>query len=203
MGKGNLCANSKDLLHERRNTLQFPSHSKEEQKLFSTIINENYNNTNPPSNLVFQNYYNNSNFITINSRKWYNGAPKKNIESSFISNNNNYILNLYNNKENSFELDTLHQENKFKSVNETINKNKNYIFLPFGDKYEGDLFNNKPHGKGKYFSSSGEIREGTFINGQLNGKGKMNLSNGIYIEGNFINDKLNGKGKSININGEI
>ena len=82
----------------------------------------------------------------------------------------------------------------------TADSENNFIFLPFGDKYEGEILNNKPHGQGKYYSATGEIREGTFFNGQLNGKGRMNLTNGVYLEGNFINDKLNGSGRIVNIN---
>ena len=158
MGNGSICVNSKDYINERKNTLQYPSHSKEEQKLFANkIISDYYNNTSPQNNIICPNFYNNSNFITINSRKWYNAAPKKNLDSYY----NNNIYN-FNPKEQSFESDIFHQENKLNN-----NSNNNIIFLPFGDKYEGDLFNNKPHGKGKYYSASGEIREGIFINGKF------------------------------------
>lgn len=78
MGNGNICVNTKDYLNERNFTLQYPSHSKEEQKLFQNNLTiDCYNNTNGNKNIIYPNYYNNSNFITINSRKWFKAAPKK------------------------------------------------------------------------------------------------------------------------------
>ena len=66
MGNGSICVNSKEYLNERKYTLQYPSHSKEEQKLFQNNIGEFYNFTNPTNNIMYPNYYNNSNFVTIN-----------------------------------------------------------------------------------------------------------------------------------------
>ncbi len=171
MGNGSICVNTKEYLNERNNTLQYPSHSKEQQNLFTNSIGDYYNLTHPTNNIVYPNYYNNANFITINSRKWYKAAPKKGNSSPFTNHNNNFYI-----REKSFISEISQQDTKSKNLNTNNNVNKNnFIFLPFGDKYEGELYNNKPHGKGKYYSASGEIREGIFINGQLNGKGKMNL----------------------------
>ena len=172
MGNGNICVNTKDYLNDRKFTLQYPSHSKEEQKLFpNNYTIDCYNNTNGNKNIIYPNYYNNSNFITINSRKWFKAAPKKNNNADSPYTNMNFSI-----KEQS-----LYSEASQHEYNNNINNN-NFVFLPFGDKYEGDIYNNKPHGKGKYYSATGEIREGTFINGQLSGKGKMNLCNGITLD---------------------
>ena len=200
MGNGNICVNSRDYVNDRQFTLQHPKYSKDMKNLFvNNIPSDYYNQANPSSNkIICQNFFNNSNFITINSRKWFKAAPKKNINSLISYNYYNFNL-----KEQSFQSEELQQEDKTKIIDNNINKHDNLIVLPLGDKYEGELYNNKPQGYGKYYSATGVIREGFFINGQLNGKGKMNLNNGIYLEGNFINDKLNGEGKSININGEI
>ena len=112
MGNGNICVHSGDDLNERKFTLQYPSHSKEEQNLFTNNMPfEYYNNTNPTNNIIIPNYYNNSNFITINSRKWYKAAPKKTFESQFNSTNYNFNF-----KEQSFESETSQRENKSKSV---------------------------------------------------------------------------------------
>ena len=53
------------------------------------------------------------------------------------------------------------------------NSDHNLLNLPPGDKYEGEVANNKPNGKGIYYSITGEIKEGEFIEGRLNGKGKI------------------------------
>ena len=40
------------------------------------------------------------------------------------------------------------------SINKLMNSelsDNNCLLLPFGDKYEGEVLNNMPHGKGKYF----------------------------------------------------
>ena len=154
---------------------------------------------------LYDNYYHNINLINSNyfsisptnnnetSRKWKNCVPQKNSNeifygrSSDVSSNNNILNNenIYNNED----------------INKNINNNA--INLPLGDKYEGEIKNNKPNGKGIYYSVTGEIKEGTFVNGLLNGKGKMTLNNGLFIEGNFKDDELDGFGKTINANGEI
>ena len=78
-----------------------------------------------------------------------------------------------------------------------LNSNQKSLMIPQGDKYEGEIKNKKPNGKGKYYSSSGQIREGNFKDGLLNGQGKISYPNGTEYSGNFINDKLNGTGKYI------
>ena len=126
------------------------------------------NSIHPKEELTDNNGMNNinsdtSDYYIKNSRKWFKAALKKEDNPIYISNN-------------TFKEEYICQ-NK-----EDINKIKNRIFfLPYGDKYEGEVVNNQPNGKGKYFTATGEIREGPFINGKLNGKGKMNLPNGIFL----------------------
>ena len=75
MGNASICINTRDYVNERKNTLQYPSHSKDQENLFSKP-SDYYNNTNP-TYIIFPPFHNNSNFVTINSRKWYKAAPKK------------------------------------------------------------------------------------------------------------------------------
>lgn len=108
---------------------------------------------------------------------------------------------------------------------------KGKITLKDGSVYEGDLVNDKPHGKGKrtwpdrekgtgdYMPSydfknkkstikekmktiKGNVYEGDFVNGEANGKGKMTYPDGIY-EGDFVNGKSHGKGKMTYFNGDV
>ena len=149
---------------------------------------------------VYDNYYRNinlinSNYFSINptnppetSRKWHNCVLQKSSTEVFLGRASD--VSSYNNSVNYTNI-----------VN--ANNNNNSLNLPMGDKYEGEIKDNKPNGKGIYYSITGEIREGIFIDGHLNGKGKMTLNNGFFIEGNFVDDELDGYGKTININGEL
>jgi len=75
------------------------------------------------------------------------------------------------------------RESEISSFNsDTNNMNQNNIQeaqvlnIPLGDKYEGEIKNNKPNGKGIYYSITGDIKEGEFKDGRLNGQGKITLS---------------------------
>ena len=173
-----------------------------------TFQNTNDNKEMPNSDLknsrmnLYDNFYNNninlktSNTFGINtnnniesSRKWQNCVPQKNTNEIFIGRASDISYN------NNIESNN--------SLNTNTEKNSNILNLPIGDKYEGEIKDNKPNGKGIYYSITGEIKEGIFKDGLLNGKGKMTLNNGFFIEGDFINNELNGFGKTVNINGEI
>ena len=95
----------------------------------------------------------------------------------------------------------------FTSTNNNLNSNNldnNLLLnLPPGDKYEGEVSNNKPNSKGIYHSITGEIKDEFFFDVHFNGKGKMTLCTGFYIEWYFIDDELEGFGKTANINGEM
>ena len=68
--------------------------------------------------------------------------------------------------EGNFINDKLNGEGQNSLINETKNdtenNNTNNPNLSYGDKYVGELYNNMPYGRGKYFSSNGEIREGNY-----------------------------------------
>ena len=151
---------------------------------------------------LYNNYYRNINLINSNyfsisptnnnetARKWQKCIPQKNSTETFFGLSSDVSCNNINNP-------IIFNGNDFN------NNHNNVLNLPIGDKYEGEISNKKPNGKGIYYSVTGEIKEGTFVDGRLNGKGKMTLNNGFFIEGDFIDDELNGYGKTININGEV
>ena len=194
MGIQNYCTCSKDY-GEKNFTLQPTNEAK------NSIESQT-----PKSNLkIYDNLYNNinlinSNYFSINPthhnndpRKfWKNCVPQKGSAEVFfgrtseISSFSNSIYTVNNNNLNS---NNIHENN--------------ILNLPYGDKYEGEINNNKPNGKGIYYSIMGEIKEGNFVDGRLNGHGKMTLNNGFFIEGNFVDDELDGYGKTLNINGEM
>ena len=152
---------------------------------------------------LYNNYYRNINLINSNffsispsnnnetAKKWQKCIPHKNSTETFLGRTSDVSCNNINNP-------IIFNGNDFNNNNQN-----NVLNLPIGDKYEGEISNKKPNGKGIYYSVSGEIKEGTFVDGRLNGKGKMTLNNGFFIEGDFIDDELNGYGKTININGEV
>ena len=59
--------------------------------------------------------------------------------------------------------------------------------------YEGEMFNGKKHGIGKYTTTK-FIREGTWNDDKFTGWGRESRSNGEILEGRFVNGKLEGKG---------
>ena len=83
-------------------------------------------------------------------------------------------------------------------------KKKLYYFLGFGKiKYDGEFFNDKFDGVGKYYYENDEYYIGQFKNGLKNGKGIEYYPNGnIKYDGEFVDDKYEGNGKYIYKNGE-
>ena len=83
-------------------------------------------------------------------------------------------------------------------------KKKFFYFLGLGKiKYDGEIFNDKFEGKGKYYYENDEYYIGLFKNGLKNGEGIEYYQNGnIKYEGEFVDDKFEGKGKYIFKNGE-
>ena len=83
-------------------------------------------------------------------------------------------------------------------------KKKLYYLLGFGKiKYDGEFFNDKFEGNGKYYYENDEYYIGQFKNGLKNGKGVEYYPNGkIKYEGKFLDDKFEGKGKYIYKSGE-
>ncbi|MCK4258820.1 MAG: hypothetical protein KAX49_07570 [Halanaerobiales bacterium] len=72
-------------------------------------------------------------------------------------------------------------------------------------KYEGELFNNIPHGKGKKYSKTGIlIYDGQFVNGKYEGFGKGYNENGFLLyDGEWENGLFNGKGELVNSSGDL
>jgi len=56
-----------------------------------------------------------------------------------------------------------------------------------GDKYEGEFFNGKLHGKGIYTYANGDKYEGEFVDGKFTGRGTFTCSNGKQFTGNLEN----------------
>ena len=73
-------------------------------------------------------------------------------------------------------------------------KEKSKIELENGGYYFGQMENNLPNGKGKYYFSNGEIYEGDVINNKFEGNGKFIYENGEYYIGQWKNNLRIGKG---------
>jgi TPR repeat protein len=61
-------------------------------------------------------------------------------------------------------------------------------------KYEGNLSNNKKHGRGKYTWKSGNYYIGNWVNDKKNGIGKFVWSDNSFYVGDWIDDFMTGKG---------
>ena len=63
-----------------------------------------------------------------------------------------------------------------------------------GDKYEGDLKNDKKYGQGILITKEGEIYDGDWKNDEKDGKGILKLSNGNTYFGYFKKNEKHGSG---------
>ncbi|XP_074306758.1 phosphatidylinositol 4-phosphate 5-kinase 4-like [Silene latifolia] len=76
-------------------------------------------------------------------------------------------------------------------------------FLPNGDYYMGQWFENCPHGHGKYLWTDGCMYVGEWFRGQAIGKGRFSWPSGAIYEGEFKSGYMDGKGIYTSQNGEI
>jgi len=75
------------------------------------------------------------------------------------------------------------------------------IYYPDGCKYEGELLNDYPHGKGKYTHRNKDEYIGDFINGVSCGEGEIIYNKGGKYKGGFSNNKYHGSGTRTLIDG--
>ena len=107
----------------------------------------------------------------------------------------------------------------FKITEDGENDGSKEVIKFAGRKYQGDLQNGKPHGRGKlfnddriiyagdfknglyhgkgFFDNGEKIYEGDFLEGKMTGKGKYTNQFGGFLEGDFVDGKLHGKGKDV------
>jgi hypothetical protein len=74
---------------------------------------------------------------------------------------------------------------------------------PDGSKYEGDLKNYVPDGKGSLIRADGLRYKGDFVAGKIEGEGEMLFSDGGLYQGTFRDGKPNGHGTMRAANGQI
>jgi hypothetical protein len=60
--------------------------------------------------------------------------------------------------------------------------------------YIGDIWNDKPHGKGKWRDDIGTYYDGEWLLGKKNGKGIMTFPNNTKYVGRWMNNKRHGLG---------
>ena len=83
-----------------------------------------------------------------------------------------------------------------------VSANDDFHRLPNGDKYAGDIVNNKPHGEGVYIFAGGNRYAGEFKNGKPHGIGAFTFSTGDKYEGQFKEDSMEGQGIYFYANGD-
>ena len=85
-----------------------------------------------------------------------------------------------------------------------LRKSPQYGIKKYSDSYyEGELLNEKRHGKGIMIYNNGRIYEGEWVNDEKSGKGFERYYTGNIYEGNYKFGKPNGKGAYTWNNGEI
>ena len=154
MGNSGICLSNRNIDNEKVNTLKIITNQKEDEIVYSqNPYNDYYNPSQQTGNIIYNNYYTNSN-NNYNYRNLKNKQKEKEKEETTNTNLNNNM--------------SIHTKNNLNEQTQTeLSPENNFVYLPLGDKYEGEILNNRPHGKGKYISSTGEIREGNFIKGKL------------------------------------
>ena len=166
--------------------------------------NDELSNKNKKSSL-FNSNSNLNNYVNTNST-FHMSKISNNTSGNFISGlknkHNNIINGLNKNIKNKNEIQEIQEEIKYKIVNDENNtkeqiikkndenqlKSNPELIIPEGDKYEGEIKNKKPNGKGKYYAASGQIKEGNFKDGLLDGQGKITYPDGKEYSGEFSND---------------
>ena len=73
--------------------------------------------------------------------------------------------------------------------------NGNILYKDTNEKYEGQFFNNKMHGKGIYIWNNKHKYIGDFCDGLMHGKGKYEWPDGSYYEGEYIKGIKEGYGE--------
>ncbi|KAK9726008.1 hypothetical protein RND81_05G184100 [Saponaria officinalis] len=96
-----------------------------------------------------------------------------------------------------------HQHHRSESLAASSEPSQVEKFLPNGDYYMGQWFENCPHGHGKYLWTDGCIYVGEWFRGQAIGKGRFSWPSGAVYEGEFKSGYMDGKGSYIGPNGEI
>ena len=76
------------------------------------------------------------------------------------------------------------------------------VFFFNGDSYEGDMQNDKLHGKGKRTCTNGSSYNGEWQNGKPHGQGKTTCTNGDNYEGQWQIGFPHGQGKMTDVNGD-
>ncbi len=75
------------------------------------------------------------------------------------------------------------------------NKSSTFKVKIYGNgKYEGEFENEKKHGKGTYYWTSGDTYTGDWFDDKMAGQGVFTRSNGDRYEGQMTDNKMNGKG---------
>jgi hypothetical protein len=149
--------------------------------------------------------------INNNIKDTINGI-KLNIDNIIkLSNNNNisiqlkninFLLNAINEdiKKNNTKLKNLLKENIINNNNTIINTEIKYNN---GDRFVGQIINNKREGKGILYLNDGDRYEGDWKNDKYEGKGIYYYKNGDREMGDWKDDKEIGKHVILNKNGEV
>ena len=77
-----------------------------------------------------------------------------------------------------------------------------FTTLANGDRYAGDVVDNKPHGEGIYIFSAGNQYVGEFKKGKPHGVGEFTFASGDKYTGQFIEDSMEGQGVYHYANGD-
>lgn len=80
---------------------------------------------------------------------------------------------------------------------------KGVIIYNNGDKYEGQFKAGQKHGKGTYYFADGKIKIGIWKDNALNGECEIYYPNGGYYTGGIIDGKLHGYGRYEYSNGSV
>lgn len=149
----------------------------------------------------------NSKFKLIAGKEYYEGDIEE-MKREFINIIYNNDLVIKSNEKDNLINELKEEINILKNIKynkkKYDNDSKFYLYYENGNiKYEGNLTNNLPNGKGiLYYENRNKKYEGWFINNKKDGLGiYYNIHGKVIYNGNFKNDKYDGYGVAYHTNG--
>ena len=91
-------------------------------------------------------------------------------------------------------VDENYNDEKFQNKVKFKKKKNEVLNFKNGDRYEGEVLDDLPHGYGSYTWFNQDTYIGEWVNGQRHGKGVLILENGESYEGEFLNNDFHGNG---------
>jgi hypothetical protein len=85
----------------------------------------------------------------------------------------------------------------------SLREGRGVLYKPDGEVYEGQWYNDRPHGKGRLIMRNGDVYIGEFYEGTIHGYGKYTSLEGYSYEGGWANNAKHGSGRDVFSDGTV